>query len=240
MVGMLAHVDATLAQQVAQGLGLGVPIKLDGPLNMSVPADADAKRLQPKPIKNPIGHSLALSMANTVKDNIKTRRVAILAADGVDEAAVSRMKQALSAAGAQVKVVAPRHGSLKSANGAEVPIDFSLLTAGSVLFDAVYVPGGQKSVEMLQGEGRALHFIHEAYTHSKAIASTGAGIEILRSSNLGLETIPEANTKGNQMVVDEGVIIGRDARVDDVAAEFIKAIAQHRHWNREMKDHVPA
>jgi len=55
-----------------------------------------------------------------------------------------------------------------------------------------------------------------------------------------MEMIPEANTKGNQMVVDEGVIIGRDARVDDVAAEFIKAIAQHRHWSREMKDHVPA
>jgi catalase len=240
MVGMLAHVDATLAQQVAQGLGLGVPTELDGPLNMSVPADADAKRLQPKPIKKPIGHSLALSMANTVKDNIKTRRVAILAADGVDEAAVSHMKQALSAAGAQAKLVAPRHGSLKSANGAEVPIDFSLLTAGSVLFDAVYVPGGQKSVGILQGEGRALHFIHEAYKHRKTIATTGAGIELLRSSNLGMETIPEANTEGNQIVIDEGVIIGRDARVDDVAAEFIKAIAQHRHWSREMKDHVPA
>jgi len=240
MVGMLAHVDATLAQQVAQGLGLGVPTKLDGPLNMSVPADADAKRLQPKPIKQPIGQSLALSMANTVKDNIKTRRVAILAADGVDEAAVSRMKQALSAAGAQAKVVAPRHGSLKSANGAEVPIDFTLLTAGSVLFDAVYVPGGQKSVGILQGEGRALHFIHEAYKHRKTIATTGAGIELLRSSNLGMETIPESNIEGNQMVIDEGVIIGRDARVDDVAAEFIKAVAQHRHWSREMKDHVPA
>jgi catalase len=240
MVGMLAHVDATLAQQVAQGLGLGVPTELDGPLNMSVPADADAKRLQPKPIKKPIGHSLALSMANTVKDNIRTRRVAILAADGVDEAAVSRMKQALSAAGAQAKVVAPRHGSLKSANGAEVPIDFSLLTAGSVLFDAVYVPGGQKSVGILQGEGRALHFIREAYKHRKTIATTGAGIELLRSSNLGMETIPEANPEGNQIVIDEGVIIGRDARVDDVAAEFIKAIAQHRHWSREMKDHVPA
>jgi catalase len=181
-----------------------------------------------------------LSMANTVKANIKTRRVAILAADGVDEAAVSRMKQALSAAGAQAKLVAPRHGSLKSANGAEVPIDFSLLTAGSVLFDAVYVPGGQKSVGILQGEGRALHFIREAYKHCKTIATTGAGIELLRSSNLGMETIPEANTEGNQIVIDEGVIIGRDARVDDVAAEFIKAIAQHRHWSREMKDHVPA
>jgi catalase len=240
MAGMLAHVDGTLAQRVAEGLGVSVPTKLDKPLNMSVPADADIDRLQPKPIKKPIGHSPALSMANTVKDSIRTRRVAILAAEGVDEAAVSKMKQALAAAGAQAKVVAPRLGSLKSANGSQVHIDFSLLTAGSVLFDAVYVPGGEQSVELLKAEGKALHFIHEAYKHCKAIATTGTGMELLRSSYLGTETIPDLNTGGDPVVRDEGIIIGRDARVDDVAAEFIKAIAQHRHWSRDIKDQVPA
>ena len=39
VVGMLAHVDRTLAGQVAEGLGLGVP-KPTGPMNRSVPADA--------------------------------------------------------------------------------------------------------------------------------------------------------------------------------------------------------
>ena len=56
------------------------------------------------------------------------------------------------------------------------------------------------------------------------------------SSYLGMEIIPEPNAEGNQMAAEEGVIIGRDADVDDVAAEFIHAIAQHRHWSREMKD----
>jgi catalase len=150
------------------------------------------------------------------------------------------MKQALAAAGAQAKVVAPRLGALKSANGSEIPVDFSLLTAGSVLFDALYVPGAEKSVELLKDEGKALHFIHEAYKHCKAIAATGAGIELLHVSYLGTEAIPEPKTENNQIVANEGVIIGRDARVDDVAEEFIKAIAQHRHWSREMKDQVPA
>jgi catalase len=240
MVGMLAHVDGTLAQHVAQGLGVSVPAKLDKPLNMSVPADADVGQLQSKPIKKPVGHSPALSMANTMKDSIRTRRVAILAAEGVDEAAVSKMKQALAAAGAQAKVVAPRLGSLKGTNGSQVHIDFSLLTAGSVLFDAVYVPGGEQSVELLKAEGKALHFIHEAYKHCKAIAATGMGIELLHTSYLRTETIPDLNTGGDPVVGDEGIIIGRDARVDDVAAEFIKAIAQHRHWSREIKDQVPA
>ena len=54
-------------------------------------------------------------MANTVKDNIQTRKIAILAADGVDGRAVERLKVALSAAGAQGKVVAPRLGAVKGA-----------------------------------------------------------------------------------------------------------------------------
>ena len=240
MVGMLAHIDDTLASHVAQGLGLSVPTKLDKPLNMSVPADGDVKQFQPKPVKQPVWTSPALSMANTVKDSIKTRRVAILAADGVDDIALSSMKHALAAVGAMAKVVAPRLGSLKSANGVEVNIDFSLLTTSSVMFDAVYVPGGEKSVEMLQGEGDALHFINEAYKHCKAIAATGAGIELLRVSYVGTEIIPEPNAEGNQLAAEEGVIIGHDADVGDVAAKFIHAIALHRHWNREMKDAVPA
>jgi hypothetical protein len=63
---------------------------------------------------------------------------------------------------------------------------------------------------------------------------------LLRTSYLGKETLPESDIGGKSLKTDEGVIIGPDARVDDVAVEFIKAIAQHRHWSREMKDGVPA
>jgi catalase len=240
MIGLLAQVNNTLASRVAQGLGLSVPTQLDKPLNMSVPADGDVERFQPKPAKKPVGHSPALSMAHTVKDTIKTRRVAILAADGVDETALTSMTQALRAAGGQAKIVAPRLGFLRSTNGAEVPIDFSLLTAGSVLFDAVYVPGGDRSVEALQGEAKALHFINEAYKHCKTIAATGAGIDLLQASYLGVKKIPTAHSDGTQVAAEEGVIISRNGHFDEVAAEFIDAIAQHRHWSREVKEQVPA
>ena len=193
MVGMLAHVDETLANRVAEGLGLGVPTKLDTPLNMGIPADGDVRQFQPKPAKKSSAQSPALSMANTAKDTIKTRKIAILAADGVDDTALSGMKQALMAAGAQAKVVAPRLGSLTGTNGSAIAIDFSLLTSGSVLFDAVYVPGGERSITTLSQEGKALHFIQEAYTHCKAIAASGAGVELLRASALGSEAIPHSS-----------------------------------------------
>ena len=47
------------------------------------------QEFQPIRIKQKIARSTALSMADTVKDTIKTRKVAILAADGVDEREVA-------------------------------------------------------------------------------------------------------------------------------------------------------
>ena len=46
-------------------------------------------------------------MANTPKDSIKTRKVAVLAADGVNDESLSGMIAALKTAGAQPRIVGP-------------------------------------------------------------------------------------------------------------------------------------
>jgi catalase len=240
MLFQLAQIDKTLASSVAQGLGMSVPAKLDTPLNQSIPADGDVKKHQSKRITQPVGNSPALSMANTRKDSIKTRKVAILAADGVDAASLDGMKKALTAAGAQAKVIAPRLGVLTNSKGGQVNIDFSLLTTSSVLFDAVFIPGGSQSVAALQDEADALHFVNEAYKHCKTIAASGAGVELLRSSYIGAVAGSEANAEGGKPFAEEGLITGLDNQVNKVAAEFIAAMAQHRHWSRENKKQVPA
>nr|MBA3241061.1 catalase [Acidobacteriota bacterium] len=241
MVYVLTHVDKTLASRVAEGLGMKVPARIDTPLNMSIPADGDPKKFQPKRVGKEGGNSPALSMANTVKDTIKTRKVAFLVADGFDGASLAAMKKALTGAGAQVKIVAPRLGFLKGSDGAEIKIDFSFLTCASVLFDAVYIPGGEKSAAAIKAEADAIHFVNEAFKHCKAIAATGAGIEVLRASSIGAgPKAGQATSVGGRVVSAEGVVTGEDAQAGKAAAEFIKAIAQHRHWSREAKPQVPA
>ena len=42
------------------------------------------------------------------------------------------------------------------------------------------------------------------------------------------------------LMADEGVITGRGPQLEQLAQKFIKAIAQHRHWDRENKGQVPA
>ena len=77
-----------------------------GPMNMSVPGRRRQQAVSAEAERTPtLERSPALSMANTVKEGIATRKVAILAADGVDDAAVAGMKKALTAAGAQAKMV---------------------------------------------------------------------------------------------------------------------------------------
>jgi catalase len=234
MVFLLSLVDATLASRVAAGLGIAVPTQIEGPLNRSIPADGDPAKYQPLPAGKrgkKVATSPALSMANTVK-GVKTRKVAILAADGFG-ADLATVRKALLAAGAQAKIVAPRLGMLKGAGGEEVKIDFSLLTSASVLFDAVYVAGGEQSAAALLQEADAIHFVEEAYKHCKPIAATGAGAGLINASYVGKPV-------GKQVQAEEGVVVGGDAQAGKVAAAFLDAMAEHRFWSREKLDRVPA
>jgi catalase len=171
-------------------------------------------------------------MSNTRKDTIETRVVAVLVADGVDDDSLMKMKNALEKAGAMVKVVAPHLGMVKTAGGQEVMAEKSFLTAASVLFDAVYVPSGIDSVMKLKDIPKVIHFINEAYTHCKAIAANGDGIDLLKETAAGQkETEGE---KKHEDALTQGVILDQEPEA------FINAIAQHRFWNREMKGKVPA
>jgi catalase len=183
---MLNKVDKSLASGIAEGLGMKVPSSIEGRVNQAVGADA-GRATESKPMKNTYGKSPALSMMNTVKDTIRTRRIAFLVADGVDDNDLSTMKNALTKEGAMVKIIGPRGGTLKSAKGAEIKVDMSLVNASSVLFDATYVPGGARSAADLKENNRAILFVNETYKHCKAIAATGHGV--LRASAIDLKSV---------------------------------------------------
>ena len=93
MVGLLAQVDRG-ARDPGGGRARAsrCPAKPDGPLNHSVPADGDPEDFQPIPCRARSRPSRPRSAwPDTARTRSKTRKVAILAADGVDEAAVAAM-----------------------------------------------------------------------------------------------------------------------------------------------------
>ena len=220
VLGLLSQVDKDLAQMVAEGIGVAVPKKPEQPINMSFGADTDPKKVQPKNVPQGIDISPALSMANTKKDSIKSRQVAILIADGVDENAVTQMKNALMGGKAMVKLVAPKLGIIKGAKGGALKADQTFLTTASVLFDAVYVPGGAKSIVALLQEQEPVDFVNEAFKHCKAIALDNEAVDLFNATY-------SARLAGDK--AQPGVIINGSPK------QFINAIAQHRFWEREKK-----
>ena len=98
--------------------------------------------------------------------------------------------------------------------------DFSFLTGSSVLFDAVYVPGGEASVAALKNEAEAANFLSEAYKHCKTIAASGAGVELLEKA--GVSRRAGEGAKADQPKAQPGIVTKGEDGVGDFGTEFIK------------------
>lgn len=233
MVGVLEQIDAALAKGVADGLGIKLPVKLKPPMNRQVPADADAARYQPTKSKPNPKKSPALSIIGNLVPGVKTRKVAILVADGFDAGQVKTMINELTAAGAVPKIVATHGGMVDG-----MKVDFALNTVKSVLFDAIYIPGGQASVATLQLHSAAALFVLETYKHCKAICASGEGAEFVQTCLIKAGVASRATDK--VFAAANGVVISEDEKPKAVAAQFIEAMSQHRTWNRVKTELVIA
>jgi len=225
MVANLTKVDGDLAKVVAASIGVAAPASA---AEMKQTTSFNGKSIERSP---------ALSMEQPPKDSIKSRKVAILVADGVDEADVTAVKTALIAQGAVCEVIAKSLGSVTGVNGGTVPVDKSAITTDSIMYDAVFVPGGATSATALKAMAKALYFIAEAYGHYKPIAASGDGVAVLKQA-----IIPaiKLSGSGTGVVSDLGVVSSTGAAAsNDFAKQFIAAIAQHRFWDRPDQDQVP-
>ena len=165
-----------------------------------------------------------LSMEKDQPKLAKGRKVAILVAAGAAIGEVAEMQSALKAASVLSEIVGSHLGDIEGRNGI-IEATKTFANSSSVLFDAVYVPGGEKSIERLKEIPDALRFIDEAYKHGKAIAASGQGVELVKETKTGELVTNDDATK-------RGVLLGNDA--DGLAADFIEAIAHHRFHNRQV------
>ncbi|WP_295769365.1 catalase [uncultured Mucilaginibacter sp.] len=233
MLGILVQIDKGLATQVAYGLGLHLPEIL--PTNQSIPADGNPADYQSVQVDGALAKSEALSMAGTVKDSIKSRKIALLAADGADANSVKAVKDALIAEGATVEVIAPRQGFITAEDDSKIEVDQSFLTAASVLFDAVYVAGGTNAVATLEAEANAVHFLNEAFKHCKPIAAAEEAMQVINATYFSKKLPPDFS---EEAVLSEGILVGRVDK--NFTRLLIKMIAQHRFWEREKPRLIPA
>ncbi|MEV0032029.1 catalase [Nocardia sp. NPDC050793] len=212
VVEHLVRIDSDLAVRVAGKLGVSAP-----------EPDVDTTEAFISP---------ALSQANTAMDTIQTRKIAILAADGVDATGVRALRTALTERGAIVEVLGLHGGSIRGdgSDGDQLPVDRALVTTASVLYDGVVVAGGPAAAETLARNGSAVHFVLEAFKHAKAVAAFGAGVSMLRISGIVPDTPPDGD-----LGIEHGVITTESsggALPDEFVDAFADALARHRSWRR--------
>lgn len=223
MLWLLNQIDKGLAQKVAGKLGLTVPSTIDKPINQNIGADADPKKHEPGKVKVYLEKSDALSQEHIKAATIATRQIAVLAADGFDMASYKTMKDYLEKNKAVVTLIAPHGGKLICNQQMEHPVGAALMTTESVLYDALYIPGGKESIKALKNEAKVFKFINESVKYCKAIAFEGEAVEIMEMS------------AAKDFKDDEAVL------VNGKPEDFVKAISKHRNWAREPKTlHIPA
>jgi protease I len=106
---------------------------------------------------------------------LKGRRVAILATDGFEQVELTEPREALRSAGADAQVVAPKGGEIQGWNhhdkGDRVKVDRTLEAVRADDYDALVLPGGVISPDALRLDPKAIGFIR-AFVHAgKPIAA---------------------------------------------------------------------
>lgn len=230
MVGLLTQVDKELAKNIADKLGFEVPSGPQGPVQRGIPADDAPADYEQVKIDPQVKTDKALSMDANKKPGIFSRKIAFLCADGVDDDSLEKMKSALTTAGAMVKILAPHGGMIATSGGNQVKVDHDYTTTASVLYDAVFIPSGEKSIEILRKEAQAVKFLNEAYKHCKPIGVEGNARELQEPTYF--------NGKWDRDLQEQGVVV-QEKNSAGIVKDFIRIIGEHRFWNRENVDLIP-
>jgi protease I len=106
---------------------------------------------------------------------LKGKRVAVLASEGVEQAELTEPVKALKAAGAQVEVVSPEDGRLQGyqqhEKGDMIAVDRKLDEARPENYEALVLPGGVMNPDTLRNIPAAVRFVKHFVDTKKPIAA---------------------------------------------------------------------
>jgi catalase len=210
MVASLRNVSEELAAAVAAGLGIS-------PMPAPLPR-AGGDPPQPEVVESP-----ALSLAaRPGPGNVRGRRVAVLALEGVDGDAVRQVQQALLAEQAVPRILASRLAPVRTAGGEPLWPDATLENSPSVLFDAVVLPEESREDNLVTSDALCIDFLKDQYRHGKPMLVMGGGSLLLDKAGIP-PTLPDGRP-------DPALVLGP---VKNALAQFLIALAGHRETGRE-------
>ena len=181
-------------------------------------------------------------------DELRGRRVAILATDGVEQVEYEQPRQAVEQAGAQVTLLSIHSGEIQAMNGDinkgdTFPVDRLVSEVSPDDFDALILAGGTVNPDGLRVNADAVRFVGDFVRSGKPVGSICHGPWTLVEADVvrgrTLTSFPSIRTDirnaggtvvDQDVVTDNGLVTSRNP--DDLpafGAKLVEEFAEGRH-----------
>jgi protease I len=181
------------------------------------------------------------------------KKVAIIAADMVEQVELVEPRKALDAAGAETQLISIKPGEIQGFNhfdkAGKHRVDKAIEEVDAGDYDALMIPGGVGNPDQLRRDENVVSFVRDFFEQGKPVASICHGPWVLVEAGVvrdrKLTSWPTLQTDirnagGNwvdeQVVVDQGLVTSR--KPDDIPAfnaKMIEEFGEGKHAGQRTK-----
>jgi protease I len=190
--------------------------------------------------------------------SLKGKRVAIIAADMVEQVELVEPRKALDAAGATTELISIKPGTIKGFNhfdpADDIQVDKTIEEVDASDYDALMIPGGVGNPDQLRGDENVVSFVQDFFAAGKPVAAICHGPWVLVEAGAVRDRTVTSwptlqtdirNAGGNwvdkEVVVDQGLVTSR--KPDDIPAfnkKLIEEIHEGKHAGRRVSAEATA
>jgi protease I len=178
---------------------------------------------------------------------LKGRRIAFLAAEGVEQVELTEPWEAVVQAGGHPELISLEEGDVQAfqhlEKGDTFPVDRTVAKADPHDYDGLVLPGGVANPDLLRDDEDAVAFVRDFFDHGKPVAAICHGAwmlveaDVLKGRTLTSWSWIRTDVRNaggrwvdEEVVVDNGLVTSR--KPDDLkafCAKLIEEMAEGRH-----------
>jgi protease I len=185
-------------------------------------------------------------------DELQGKRIAILAATGVEQVELEKPREAVESAGAETELLSIESGEIQAMNhdidkADKIPVDRLVSDAAADEFDGLILPGGTVNADNLRQDENVISFVQDFFRTGKPVGVICHGPWTLVEADLvrgrTLTSYPSIRTDirnagGNvvdeEVVTDQGLVSSRNP--DDLPAFCAKIVEEFAEGEHRVHD----
>ena len=185
-------------------------------------------------------------------DELQGKKVAILAADGVEQVELEQPRQAVEDAGAEIELLSIETGEIQAMNhdidkGDTFPVDKTVSDASVDDYDGLLLPGGVINPDNLRADEDVISFVQDYFKTGKPVGVICHGPWTLVEADVvrgrTITSYPSirtdlrnagANVVDEEVVTDEGLVSSRNP--DDLPAFCTKVVEEFAEGAHQVRD----